>query len=208
MFAIGHLALGYITGKTSEKSLNVKMNLPLVLVLSILHDTDFLVPFLPHRGPTHSIILLLVIALPFVLLFKKQTIPYLAALLSHPILGDYLTRTSETKGGVQLFYPISSSWFAAGSANAIPLYMTLEVALFLASWILIAATKDIKTIITPHPSNLLLSIPILTTLVQLFTQFPIPIPQELIIQHLILIGLLTIPILIDIRQVTCKTRQI
>jgi hypothetical protein len=168
--------------------------------LSILPDVDLLLrPTLQHGGPTHSIILYLVIAFPAILLWKKQTIPYLVAAASHPIIGDYLTRTSKGPG-VQLLYPITSSWFSAGSQAAQLMYIYAELILFSVFLILIVATKDIETLIKPHPSNMLLTLPIIAALLPVFTGFPIPVPPQLTIPHLVLILTLTIPVLIDIKH--------
>jgi len=198
-FAVGHLALGYISGKATSKLLNVNVNIPLLFVASIIADIDLLIPGLEHRGPTHSIILILAITFPAILVWKKQAIPYLAAFASHPLLGDYLTNPSATKG-VQLFFPLSSSWFSGGSETALLTYVYVELALFIAFLTLMLTTRDITTLIKHHPSNLLLLIPISTALLPIFLQFPIPVPPTLIIPHLILLILLTLPILIDIKQ--------
>jgi hypothetical protein len=205
MFAVGHLALGYLTGKTSGKFLNVSINIPLALALSILPDIDLLVPGLQHGGPTHSIVLYLALAFPAILVWKKQAIPYLIAVASHPLLGDFPTRPSKAQG-VQLFFPVSSSWFSAGSEAAILTYVYAEVALFAAFLIVMLVTRDVKVLMKQHPSNLLLAVPVSTALFPVFLQFPITIPLELIIPHTILIVLLVLPILIDLRAVLMKKK--
>lgn len=206
MFAVGHLALGYLTGKASSKLLKVNINIPLVLTLSILPDIDLLLtPMLQHGGPTHSIILYLAIAIPAILVWKKRTIPYLAALASHPLLGDFLTRASRAEG-VQLLFPLTSSWFSAGSEALRLTYVYIELAMFIAFLTFMLTTRDITTLTKPHPSNLTLAIPISTALFPVFTQFPMPIPPELIIPHLILIILLALPILKDIDHVIPRHR--
>jgi len=160
---------------------------------------------LEHGGPTHSIILYLVIGLPLILVWRKQAIPYLIAIVSHPLLGDYLTRPSRTQG-IQLFFPLTSAWFSAGSSAALLAYVYVELALFGVFLTLMLATRDIKTLIKPHPSNLLLAIPVLTALLPVFVQFPIPVPPELIIPHLILIVLLSLPILTDFKTIPIQPK--
>jgi hypothetical protein len=139
------------------------------------------------------------LAFPAILVWKKQAIPYLVAFALHPFLGDYLTSSSVDKG-VQLFFPLSSTWFSGGSETALLTYAYLELALFIAFLTLMLATRDITTLIEHHSSNLLLAIPVSTALLPVFLQFPIPVPPILIIPHLILLILLTLPILIDIKQ--------
>jgi len=204
-FAVGHLALGYISGKATSKLLNVNANIPLLFVASIIADIDLLIPGLEHRGPTHSIILFLAIAFPAILVWKKQSLPYLVALASHPLLGDYLTNPSAIKG-VQLFFPLSSSWFSGGSEAASLTYVYVELALFIVLLTLMLTTRDITTLIKHHPSNLLLVIPLLTAFIPVFLQFPIPVPPTLIIPHLVLLILLALPIPIDIKHLMRRRR--
>ena len=192
------MALGYLAGKASSKLLNARLNIPLIFTASILPDVDLLLePALEHGGPPHSIIILATIFLPAFLVWKKETIPYFAAAVSHPLLGDYLTRWKGSKG-LQLLFPLNSSWFSAGSANAQLTYIYAELALFTAFMTLMLATRDVTILIKPHPSNMLLLIPIFTALLPVFLRFPTPAPPELIIPHLVLIAVFTLPILIDI----------
>ena len=60
-----------------------------------------------HRGPTHSFITITVLMIPFFVVYRKQAIPYFAALLSHIFIGDFFT------GGIELFWPLSHDWFGA-----------------------------------------------------------------------------------------------
>ena len=54
-FAVGHMALAYLIGKSSAKLLKVNLNIPLILVLSIMPDADILLgTYQLLRGPTHS----------------------------------------------------------------------------------------------------------------------------------------------------------
>ncbi len=92
MFAVGHFALGYIFGKTSSKIIKVKVNLPLLLADSVLPDVDLLLRFLAHRGPTHSLITITVLMVPFFAVYRKRALPYYAAMLSHILIGDFFRR--------------------------------------------------------------------------------------------------------------------
>jgi len=68
LFAVGHMAIAYLLGKGSSKALRVKLNIPILLVLSILPDIDIIYDFLTgseiHRGPTHSIVVATVAFIP------------------------------------------------------------------------------------------------------------------------------------------------
>lgn len=203
---MGHIALGYLLGKASARLLNLKMIIPIVITLSIIPDIDLLMPVFRHGGPTHSIILLLAIAFPAILIWEKQTIPYLLAIVSHSLLGDFLTRWSPWRGpvGVQLVFPLSNTWFSAGFADAQFIYVYLEIFLFTVFLAVLLITKDLKIMMGHHTSNLLLLVPILAVFLPLFTQFGVNVPSapaELFIPQLVLIALLTLPILIDIQYV-------
>jgi hypothetical protein len=202
-FAVGHLALGYLTGKASARLLNTEANVPLLLTLSILPDIDMLILMLPHGGPTHSVILYLALAFPAILVWKKQTIPYIIAIVSHPLLGDYPTRIYQASG-VQLFYPLTSEWFAAGIQGAMSFFVYLELILFAVFLSIMLTTKDLSALIKPHPSNWLLGIPIATALLPVFLRFPLPVPAELVIPHIALIALLGIPIFTDLKALVIK----
>lgn len=105
MYAIGHLALGYMFARlvNKEKTLNI----PLVWFLSMLPDIDFLIPQLKHRGQTHSLILHIIIFIPLFLMKGRKMIPYFLALTSHSVIGDYFTSY-----GVALFWPIDRRYFS------------------------------------------------------------------------------------------------
>jgi hypothetical protein len=199
MFAVGHLALGYIGGKLMAKPLGVKLNIPLVLTLSVLPDIDLLVPVLQHGGVTHSIVLYSVIAFPMVLIWGRQVFPYLIAIVSHPLLGDFLTRTGRMSG-VQLLFPLTSRWFAAGSVAWQAVYIYAEIGLFAAFLVTLTVTRDMKTLAMHHHYNLLLLIPILTAFLPIFVKFPMPVPEELIVPHIVALLLLSISVFADFRH--------
>ena len=104
MFGVGHMALAYLLAKGSAQPLKVNINIPLVLVLSIIPDIDILGGEAFHRGPTHSLILAVLVFIPIFTLFRKQAIPYFLALVSHSLIGDLFIG-----GNLELFWPLSTS---------------------------------------------------------------------------------------------------
>lgn len=173
------------------------MNIPLALTLSVLPDIDlFLEPALRHGGPTHSLIILIALFLPVILIWKKASIPYLAAAASHALIGDYLTRSINTRG-VQLLFPLTRTWYSAGLEGAEPIYIYSEMALLILFLTLLFATKNTNFLTRNHPSNWLLAIPIVTLILPVLIDFPIHLPIELIIPHLALIAMFLLPILVD-----------
>jgi membrane-bound metal-dependent hydrolase YbcI (DUF457 family) len=196
MFAIGHFGLGYLAGKVSSRFLKTEINLPLLLTASILPDVDLVLRFLIHRGPTHSLITESLIILPFLLVYKKAAFPYFAALISHPLIGDFFT------GGAQLLWPFSNSWFVAMNIDMMGLTnVLLELTLFITSTIIMLKMGDLQILLKQHngKSGLIIPfagvvLPMLPLHGRLFEDFPalLVVPSfcyVLIFSYSILIGL-------------------
>ncbi len=143
MFAIGHFAIGYLTGKASARTLKVQLNMPLLLTASVIPDVDLLLRFIHHRGPTHSLLTIMAITLPFLLYYRKAAVPYAIALASHSLIGDFFT------GGTQLFWSLSQEWIGAGNIDVTSLANSLiELTLFSISLGLMFRTRDLHKIVT------------------------------------------------------------
>jgi len=196
-FAVGHLALGYLSGKATSKLFKVNVNIPLLFLISVLPDFDLLVPFIEHRGPFHSILITTIVFLPIFLFFRKRAAPYYVALIQHSIIGDYLT-----DGGVQLLWPIARDWYAIPIPQESLISISLEWILFLISFIVMVGTNDIRILLKDRLSNLTFVVPIPAILFPAFLGHPLPAPLELFIPHLIYLALFTLSIL-----ATVKTRH-
>ena len=199
MYAVGHLALGYLTGKTASKILNVNINIPLLFLASVLPDIDLLIPGLHHRGPMHSAILFSLLFLPIFILYKKRAIPYFVALTQHILIGDFLT------GWTQLIWPITTNWYGLGLEIASLTNILIEWALFLTSTAILFRTRDVWLLLQQHQSNMILAIPVLTVLLPASISFPTYVSLELLMPHLLYITLFTLSILIDLKTIFTKT---
>jgi len=199
-FAVGHLALGYITGKATSKLLNANLNIPLLFASSVIADIDLIIPGLQHRGLTHSIIFLSLLSLPAFVFYGKKATPYFVVLILHPLLGDYLAG-----GGVQLLWPASLEWYGIGIGITSLTGILIEWTFFIISLAIMLKTRDVWALFQQHPSNLLLSIPIFTVLIPTLLSFPIRVPLELIIPHLTYLTLFVLSILIDFKAKLMKT---
>jgi membrane-bound metal-dependent hydrolase YbcI (DUF457 family) len=158
MFAIGHFALGYLFGKGSSKLLKTKLNMPLLLVVSVTPDVDLILQLVDpalfmHRGPSHAIITFTALAIPFLVIYRKQALPYYAALLSHSLIGDFFT------GGLELFWPVSQDWFGLQTIDvrSLPVAST-EIFLFALALVIMFRTKDLQALLKPNKANSLLFI--------------------------------------------------
>ena len=108
-----------------------------------------------HRGPTHSIVVITVLMIPFFVIYRKKSIPYFAALLSHILIGDLFT------WGVELFWPLSQGWFGVYNfePNSLPIALT-ELLLFLVTLPIMYKMGDLQTLLKPHNKNWMLIIPL------------------------------------------------
>ena len=189
MFAVGHVTLGYIIGRLFNKAIGQDLNIPAIWALSLLPDIDFLIPGLQHRGPTHSIIIALIIFLPFFLLRSKEAVPYFATLATHSIIGDYITDR-----GIMLFWPLTSEWVKF--ENTIRLGSTfetyIELTLFSMLILTLIVSKDFNHLFDLDMRNSVLFIPLCTIVLPAFFRYPVKIPEILIIPHLILLSIIAL----------------
>ena len=201
-FAIGHFALGYILGKGSSKLAKVKVNMPLLLLASILPDVDLILQFIMHRGPTHSLVTVTVLMIPFFVVYRKQAIPYYAALLSHLLLGDFFT------GGIQLFWPLSQGWFGALNIEVRSLTnVATEFGLFCITLPIMFRLGDLKSLWKPHNKNWGLLVPlgaVLGPLVSVFVRQDIPFAILLVAPSLFYVVLFAYALVAEIRATFYK----
>lgn len=189
--------MGYITGKGSSKLAKVKVNLPLLFAASVLPDVDLLLRFLMHRGPTHSFITITVLMIPFFIVYRKQAIPYFAALLSHILIGDFFT------GGVELFWPLSQDWFGALNINVASLTNVIaELVLFFLTLSIMYKLGDLQTLLKPHNKNWALILPlgaILGPLLAVGRGQEYALPTLLAFPSLFYIGLFAYSMVVELR---------
>lgn len=150
MFAIGHFALGYLTGKAIAKPLHIPLNMTLLLTASVIPDIDLLLRFLEHRGPTHSLITIAVLMIPFIIYYGKAALPYAVSLASHSMIGDLI-------GGTQLLWPLSTRLYGFVALDVKGSFtVTIELILFITSLALMLKTRDLQRITTSNYRILLL----------------------------------------------------
>jgi hypothetical protein len=203
MYAVGHFALGYLTGKLTSKSLGVNVNLPLLFLASVFPDIDILIPCLVHRGPLHCVMLFCLVFLPIFAIYKKRAAPYFVAVIQHIIIGDYLIG-----GNLQLLWPLTTSTYGFHIGIASLTNIVLEWCLFVISMTFMVKTKDMFFLFKPHPSNMILAIPVLTVLLPTLISFPLHVPLALIIPHIVYLILFIIPIMVDLKVMFTKTESV
>jgi membrane-bound metal-dependent hydrolase YbcI (DUF457 family) len=195
-FAVGHLALGYILGEASAKTLKTNVNIPLILTLSVIPDVDILIPFIAHRGPTHSLISTLIIFTPFFLAYRQKAAPYFIALIQHSLIGDYIAG-----GGIQLLWPVTTQHFGTSLSMKSQTIIAIEWITFLTSMVIMLKTKETATLLKPHTTNLILTIPTFTVLLPTFLSYPQNVPELLIPPHLVYMAVFLTSITIDLHHI-------
>jgi membrane-bound metal-dependent hydrolase YbcI (DUF457 family) len=183
------MALAYLLGKGASKALHTKINIPILLVLSILPDIDILSDFLfhypIHRGPTHSIIVALLVFLPFFVIYRKKAVPYFLGLISHSLIGDFIAG-----GQLRLLWPLSQAEFGLHELG-FPIIkvgghidVILELSLFILATTVLIISQDWRVFFKGRLSNLVLIIPITTVLLP--STIGYPFNQSLLITEPIL----------------------
>jgi len=124
MYFLGHLALGYFAASLIGKATGIQYRLLPIWFFSMLPDVDLLLPFMSHRGATHSLAAML--ALAAVSLFRRELLPYAASYASHILVGDLVT------GGSPLLWPLTDAVFGILLLQSSLLEIAVEVMLFAA----------------------------------------------------------------------------
>jgi membrane-bound metal-dependent hydrolase YbcI (DUF457 family) len=197
------MALAYLIAKPTAKLLKINLNIPIVMVLSVLPDIDLVVPAF-HRGPSHSIVTALLVFLPVFALYAEKAAPYFLALVSHSLIGDFLIG-----GRVQLLWPLSQNFYTNNLFNVSitdPANIALELILFAVAITIMFKTKDLFRFFQAKRSNLLLTIPILTVLLPTFAAYPLEVPLLLVAPHLFYLAIFSTAVTIEIVQITRKTQ--
>jgi len=134
MYPLGHVALGYFAGYIVRWVTGERFSVPLIWVVALSPDVDFFIPFLVHRGPTHSLVVALVLSSIYYAVFRRG-VPYFGALVSHSLIGDYFTSY-----GCKLFWPIFTGWYRSSVIICYNGYfgMGVEIILFVVMLLLMA----------------------------------------------------------------------
>jgi hypothetical protein len=195
-YAVGHFALGYVIGKLAMKATKTKMNIPLILTLSVIPDIDILVPYVEHRGPFHSVIMATIVFLPLLVHYGRTAYPYFLALIQHSSVGDLIAG-----GPVQLFWPLNLQQFGIMINIKDPANVTLEWLIFTVAAVTFLKTKDIHWLLKPRNSNLILAIPTFTVLLPTFLAFPLEVPIALFPPHIVCLTLFLTSLTINSKKI-------
>ena len=202
MYAVGHFALGYLTGKVAAESLDVNVNIPLLFLASVFPDIDILIPGLVHRGPLHSLLLFCFVFIPIFALYRKRAVPYFAAVIQHIIIADYIIG-----GDLQLFWPLTTDVYGFQVGIGSLIHVALEWSFFVISMAVMIKTKDIRSLFKPQSSNMILAVPIIAVLLPTILSFPLYVPVSLLAPHIVYLILLIFPIIIHSKGCLIRTEN-
>ena len=175
--------MGHILGTFTSKALKTGVNLPLLITLSVIPDIDLIIRHLRHRGPTHSIIVAILLFIPFFIIYKKKAAPYFIALVQHFLIGDFLMG-----GQVQLGWPLTTRLYGIGIRMTGSINITVEWLLFVTSFVILLWSKQISKLLKQQFYNLLLIIPTSTLILPILitlTEYSTIVPIALIPPHII-----------------------
>ena len=157
MFFLGHMAWGYVWAVVFAGKRGGKLFVPAVLMLSVLPDVDlFLWGFgVGHHTFLHSLFFWFVLFVPFLVVYRRRVVPYLAAVLQHFAFGDFLV------GAVMLFWPFSLSYFGFSAAMMSVFDVALEIVGLLLAVGVMFFNGDLRRLLSVEKSNVLMFFPLL-----------------------------------------------
>jgi membrane-bound metal-dependent hydrolase YbcI (DUF457 family) len=158
-----------------------------------------------HRGPTHSFITITLLMIPFFVVYRKQAIPYYAALLSHILIGDFFT------GGIQLFWPLSQAKIGVLNISVFSLPNVIaELALFFVTLPIMYKLGDLQTLLKPYNKNWALIIPLGAVLGPLLSLGRSPestLPTLLVVPSLFYVGVFAYSLFVELRALHNKDTE-
>ncbi len=135
--------------------------------------------------------------MPLFAVYRKVAVPYFLALISHALIGDYLT------GNVRLLWPLMQEFRFNMNGYVIdirsPVNIALEWTLFALMLVAMLKSGDMQDFFRQHMSNLILAVPIFTVLLPTFLSVPLEVPLWLVPPHIFLTLLFFVSIVIELR---------
>jgi hypothetical protein len=209
LFFLGHMAWAYVWAVIFAGMLggrrDRKLFVPAVLMLGVAPDIDiFLRSFgVVHHTITHSLFFWFVIFAPFFVVFRRNTIPYFAALVQHFAFGDFLV------GNVMILWPLSTSLFGLSIAMPSVLDVALETAGLLLAAGIIFFNGDLRRLLSVDTRNIPMFLPFLalvTSMLFFAVDWPI-IPLVAYIWSRKLLTIIVLEHMILVIFLACSTVQ-
>lgn len=188
MYAVGHMAWGYIFGRLAGKATKTKTITSLLFAVSMLPDVDlFLKPYgIVHRGPLHASFTLLCFSLPFLIVYRRRALPYIVSVFQHLLFGDFII------GSSMLLWPFSSRFYGLRFRLGGSLDVTLELVGFVSSLWLLFRLDDIRHVLSPEKWNVAMIFCGAMIFLSVFYGIGILVPLVLVLPHIVFLVLFAV----------------
>lgn len=155
MYLPGHIAIGYLVAWAFARWRKQKLSLGLAFTVGIVPDYDILFEGvgLAHHTYTHSLLLWAPIVVALVL-WKRKTIPYVAGILSHLLIGDFLVSS------IPILLPLSNVTVGLNLGMPSAADALLEPASLILMITLLLLNGDFRRALNGERSNFLMAIPL------------------------------------------------
>jgi hypothetical protein len=183
LFFLGHMAWAVVWAVIAaiifEGKRRGKLFMPAVLILGVLPDIDLLLRGfgVEHHTFTHSLFFWFVIFAPFLVVFRRKSIPYLVAVVQHFAFGDFLV------GNVMILWPFSSQYFGFNITMVSAIDVALETAGLLFAIGIIYLNGDLRRLLSIDVRNISMLIPFLALLTSMLF-FAVDLPVTPLIVHI------------------------
>jgi hypothetical protein len=157
MYLLGHIAIGYLVAWAFARWRKQKISLWLAFTVGIVPDYDILFQGLGlvHHTYTHSLLLWVPIAIAIVL-WKRDSLPYVAGILSHLLIGDFLVSS------IPVLLPLSN--ISVGLRLGMPSIADaiLEASAFLLMLLFMWRNGDLRRLLSGQRTNFLIVVPLVS----------------------------------------------
>ena len=157
MYLLGHIAIGYLVAWAFARWRKQKLSPWLAFTVGIVPDYDILFQGLGlvHHTYTHSLLLWAPVVIALVL-WKRESLPYVAGILSHLLIGDFLVSS------IPILLPLSN--ISVGLRFGMPSIADaiLEASSFLLMLLLMLRNGDLRRMFSGQRTNLLMVVPLVS----------------------------------------------
>lgn len=134
------------------------------MLLGMVPDVDILLQeYIKHRSVTHSILFWGIVFIPFLIIYRKRSIPYFVAIIQHIMLGDVIVASTNVLWPWR--YEIGMGYDLLSPMNIV----VESIALGLAVLLIIKYDKAILTRSRGNILGLVVMLPLLGSILYLFT---------------------------------------
>jgi hypothetical protein len=157
MYLLGHIAIGYLVAWTIARWRREKLVLWLAFTAGIVPDYDILFRGLGlvHHTYTHSLLLWAPVVIALVW-WRRKTLPYVAAILSHLLIADFLV------GSVPLLLPLSDVSFGLRLGMPSAADALLESSSLFLMLLVMWRSSDLRRALSGEKVNFLMVVPLVS----------------------------------------------